>query len=256
MLSVRCHKALRSTAIVIAVLSVLVLPSCRKPTYKVVAGKEGYTHVISKGETLESVAEKYYGDRELGKALGAYNGLDPFKPLVPGTTLLIPFSRDDLDKLKASNESSMFYNKGTVLAKTGQYEEALPLLESAVEADPSNVDAWFNLALVYNKTERTERGLPILKDLVRAFPSDVGYHYSLGAGMRQVGELDDALEEFKKALAYDPDYRDAQYALALTFEDLGKKKQAIRALERYLELDQESVWSQEARLRLENLKGR
>jgi tetratricopeptide (TPR) repeat protein len=250
------HKCLSRIAIGLSVAALLFVPSCRKPAYRVIAGREGYTHVISKNETLESIAEKYYGERALGPALAAYNGIDPLAPLVPGETLIIPFNRADLDNLKASQESSMLYNKGTVLAKTGQYDEAMPLLESAVEADPTNVDAWYNLALVYNKLDRTERGLPILENLSKTFPSNRAYHYSLGAGLRQVGKMDEALEEFNKALEADPQYREAQYALALTYEELGKKMQALRAWERYLDIDQDSVWSQEARLHLETLKGR
>src|SRR5512136_275256 len=72
---------------------VLAIPSCRKPVpaYTVVAAKEGNTHVVVRGETLESIARKYYGDPGLGKALGEYNGFDLNKPLEPGQTLIVPF---------------------------------------------------------------------------------------------------------------------------------------------------------------------
>jgi tetratricopeptide (TPR) repeat protein len=251
------HTEVRLRICLVPTLILLLLsPSCRKPTYKVIASKEGYTHVITKGETLESIAERYYKDRSLGKSLGEYNGLDPLKPMEPGGTLIIPFDTSELEKIKRTQEAYVLYNRGTVLARTGQYGEASRYLESAVEADPSHVDAWYNLALTYNKLEKSERAIAILDRLIQSFPSEKTYHYSLGAALRQTSKGKAALDEFKKALEIDPDYREAQYAIALTFENLGRKKEARREWERYLDLDPDSQWSEEARVHLENLEGR
>jgi tetratricopeptide (TPR) repeat protein len=239
-------------------LVAVLLGSCRKapPTYKIFAGKEGYTHMISRGETLEGIAERYYGDSQLGKALGEYNGLDPTDPLQPGTTLLVPFDRSELEMIKTIHEAQVLYNKGTMLARTEQYEDALHYLESAVAVSPAHIDAWYNLALVYNKLERFELARDILQKLVNSFPSEKTYHYGLGASLRGLTRGKDALGRFKKALEIDPEYKEAQYALALTYEDLGKHKKAMREWQRYLELDRESIWSEEAKLRLDKLERR
>jgi tetratricopeptide (TPR) repeat protein len=240
--------------ILICVAVILIIaPSCRRPTYKVVAGKEGYTHTVSRGETLESIAEMYYGDKDLGKALGEYNGVDPLSRIESGTTLIVPFDRDELEKIKAMQDAYVMYNRGTVLARTGQYEEAMRYLERSVEADPTLVDAWYNLALVYQKQQRPEKALTILKRLSDNFPSEKAYHYSLGAIWRQMDKGKEALKEFEKALELDSEYREAQFALARTYEDLGKRKQAIKAWERYLVIDPDSAWSDEARMRLDRL---
>ncbi len=243
------------TPLFVLMLLLLALSCHRKPV-KVVVGKEGYTHVISKGETLESIAEHYYGDASLGKALGQYNGMDPLKPLEPGTTLLVPFDRKELENIKASQDASIVYNRGTVLARTGQYEQALNYLEQAVEMDPTLVDAWYNLALVYHHLERPEKALPILRNLCQNYPREKTFHYSLGATWRQMDQNEEALKEFKLALEIDPQYREAQYALALTLEALGKGRKAIKAWERYLEMDADSVWADEARMHLERLRRR
>lgn len=246
-----------STCLLLALLLISV-PSCRKsvPTYRIVAGKEGYTHSISTGETLESIAERYYGDRSLGKALGEYNGLDPTRPLESGNTLLVPFDQAELDKIRSAQEAQLLYNRGTMLARTGQYEDAVPYLEQAVEASPAYVDAWYNLALAYQRLDRLEESGDILQRLVNSFPSEHTYRYSLGAVLRDKEKYRDALGQFRKALEGDPLYAEAQYALALTYEDLGKHSQARREWERYLEMDPDSIWSEEARLHLESLRSR
>ena len=234
------------------------LPSCRKPapTYTIVAGKEGYTHTVSGGETLESIAERYYGDPGLGKALAEYNAMDPLEPLKPGNTLLIPFDKTELEEIRSVQEARMLYNRGTMLARTGQYEDAVAFLEQAVETSPAYVDAWYNLALAYQRLKQLGKAREILARLADSFPSEKAYHYSLGAVLRDGGNLQEALEEFEAVLELDPAYKEAQYALALTYEDLGKTGDAGSAWERYLELDPDSSWSEEARLHLENLGAR
>jgi tetratricopeptide (TPR) repeat protein len=256
MLSTRPAKIHYSISIILVLMLLAVSPTCRKPGYKMVVGKEGYTHMISRGETLESIAEKYYGERNLGKALGEYNNIDPLKALQPGTTLLVPFDTSELEKIRRTQEAYVYYNRGSVLARTGQYEEALRYLESAVEADPSHVDAWYNLALTYDRLEKSEKAIAILERLTDSYPSEKAYHYSLGASLRSTGKNKEALEAFERALDIDQGYREAQFALALTCEKLGKRKQAKREWERYLELDQDSQWSEEARAHLERLGGR
>lgn len=236
----------------------LFAASCGKPpeTYKIFAGKEGYTHKISEGETLESIAMRYYRDARLGQALGEYNGLDPTEPLVVGTTLLVPFDRSELHEIQTLHEANVLYNKGTMLARTGQYDEAIRYLEAAVAQSPAHVDAWYNLALVYNKLDKYEMARDILEKLAASFPADPAYHYSLGATMRGLLEDKAAVKQFETALDIYPEYKEAQYALALTYQGMGKHRKAAREWRRYLEIDPESAWSEEARLHLEQLEGR
>jgi tetratricopeptide (TPR) repeat protein len=244
--------------IILLVLSGLALSfACQKPrpTYHVEAAREGYTHVIVEGETLESIAEKYYGEPSLGKALGEYNNIDVLKTLEPGVTLLVPFDASGLVEITRRNEGYVAYNRGTMLARTGQYEEALPYLEKAVAADPGNSDAWHNLAVTYQRLGRTDEALPVLERLTGSVSSEKTYLYSYGSVLRTVDRKKDALKAFKKAIEIDPEYREAQYALAVTLEDLGRLKQARREWGRYLEIDPDSVWSEEARIHFKNLGG-
>jgi tetratricopeptide (TPR) repeat protein len=245
----------RALGVLLAILVATL--ACQKPPpiYKVVAAKEGETHLVVEGETLQSIAEKYYGDSTLGGALGEYNNLDPLEPIGPGRTLLVPFDASVLVKIARTNEGYVAYNRGTMLARTGQYPEALPYLEKAVAADPSNSDAWHNLAVTYQKLGRNEDALRILDRLTRAHGSEKTYHYSRGSVLRALAKKGDALKAFKRAVEIDPEYREAQYALAITLEDLGKGKQARQAWKRYVEIDEDSVWSEEARVHLKNLGG-
>jgi tetratricopeptide (TPR) repeat protein len=253
MLWERAKGPLPRLALAALVIVLILTPSCGKKKYEVVVGKEGYTHMVSKGETLEEIAVEYYGDARLAKALGDYNGVDPFMGLRPGTTLLVPYDTSELEEIARTHEADILYNKGTVLAQTGQYEDARPYLERAVDADPSNSDAWYNLAVTYTNLGKLEQAEGILEKLLESYPSEAAYHYSLGVILKEKDKKKDALKEFKRARDLDPAYTEAQYAVALTLEQLGKKKDAIREWEKYLELDADSVWAEEARVHLDGL---
>jgi tetratricopeptide (TPR) repeat protein len=249
----RAKEPLPRLAIAGLVVVLLLASSCGRKKYQVVVGKEGYTHMVSKGETLEEIAEEYYGDVRLAKALGEYNGIDPFVGLTPGTTLLVPYDTSELEEIARTHEANMLYNKGTVLAQTAQYEDARPYLERAVEADPSNSDAWYNLAVTYTNLGKLEQAQSILEKLLESYPSQETYHYSLGVTLKKNGKKKGALKEFERARDLNPAYAEAQYAIALTLEQLDKKRDAVREWERYLELDSDSVWAEEARAHLESL---
>jgi tetratricopeptide (TPR) repeat protein len=51
---------------------------------------EFVTHVVKAGETLSSLAERYYGDRSRSEVIWETNRLPPGKPLAVGSTLRIP----------------------------------------------------------------------------------------------------------------------------------------------------------------------
>jgi tetratricopeptide (TPR) repeat protein len=51
---------------------------------------DSVTHTVRAGETLGSIAERYYGDRSRGEVIWETNRLPAGRPLVVGTTLKIP----------------------------------------------------------------------------------------------------------------------------------------------------------------------
>jgi tetratricopeptide (TPR) repeat protein len=51
---------------------------------------EYVTHTVRAGETLGSLADRYYGDRSRSEVIWESNGLPPGRPLVVGSTLKIP----------------------------------------------------------------------------------------------------------------------------------------------------------------------
>jgi tetratricopeptide (TPR) repeat protein len=110
-------------------------------------------------------------------------------------------------------------NLGNLVYRGGELEEARRLYERALEHDPVQPEARYNLA-------------NCLEDL---------------------GETEAAITELRKVCATAPDFPDAHYNLGIMLAQLGGSAQAKQHLERYLELDAASDWASHARTYLEQI---
>lgn len=117
--------------------------------------------------------------------------------------------------------SAAWTNLGNVLEATGERPAARAAYERALGLDPDQPEARFNLA-------------NLLSD---------------------EGELDLALAEYRRVIAACPDFADACFNAALVCERLGRRQEMTQRLERYLELDPDSPWADEARKLLAELAG-
>jgi len=111
------------------------------------------------------------------------------------------------------------YELGGAYILAGRHQDAIPLLEAALEAEPENPMIWINLGAAH-------LGNPILatseqqKQAIRAFeksleldPAAPSVHYNLGLIFVHRGDNDLAQAAFRHALRVNPQDRDARYWL-------------------------------------------
>jgi cytochrome c-type biogenesis protein CcmH/NrfG len=102
----------------------------------------------------------------------------------------------------------------------------------------------FNRSLIYLEMAEREAGAT----------SEV--HNDLGVAYLESGDtsrIERAAAEFRHALRMDPDSATAVFNLATFYERTGAAAQAEAQWKRYLELDSETSWAEEARSRLQGL---
>jgi tetratricopeptide (TPR) repeat protein len=81
-------------------------------------------------------------------------------------------------------------------------------------------------------------------------PGNALAHFNLGSLLDEAGQLGPARDHLQIAVRLDPHHGDAHYNLAIIFEKLGAFREAGRHWQRYIELDPTSPWCQYARERL------
>jgi tetratricopeptide (TPR) repeat protein len=209
-------------------------------------------HRVGEDESLEDIAENYYGNPNRADDLREYNELGAGAP-GSGMYIHIPLTRAELRALERREQARVPYNEGLKLAARGAYVDAVERFKTALSVDPDFLDARYNLGVTYQNMKAYDQALEQYKKLARERKDEPKYIFAAGYCHFYMDRYDQAVKWFDKVLALDPDHAQAQFALAATYEKQGDAAQARKAWRRYLEIDGGSEWAVEARKRLESL---
>jgi len=232
--------------------AVIVLAGCSR------YGKPGegdavYVHTVEEGESLQDIADDYYGDPARAEWLRDFNDLED-APLKVGSDIRVPMNEKDLERRKQRELAQPPYNAGLAQAEKGAYLEAVQYFIEALEVDDDFIDAHYNLGVTYQKLKQYDKALGELKVAARARPDAAEYQFALGTSYFYLQKYRDASGAFETAIEIDPTYRKAQYSLAISYEKLNQHAKARQAWLRYLEIDRDSVWAVEAQKHLDDLQ--
>jgi tetratricopeptide (TPR) repeat protein len=221
------------------------------------AGEERVlVHVVGEGDTVEDIADDYYGDRGRARDIRRFNDIGRGEEAAAGAKLRIPMKPKDMETLERRRSARVPYDRGIDLAAKGSFLDATVKFREAIELDPRFAEAHFNLGVAYQRIKANKKALDELREAVRLHPDDADYRYAVGGAYFHLERYDRAVGEFERAIALDPFHAKARYSLAATLEKLGRVEEARRAWERYLQVDDSSEWADEARARLEKLRSR
>lgn len=210
-------------------------------------------HTISRGETIESIAEDYYGTARAKQYLVGVNSLpEGYEPEV-GNVIEVPVGEVDLVRHARRTEAKILYNQGTLLAAAGDYAKAQDRFTESLRADPRFADAGYNLGVVLLASGDPGRASAVLEQVLVLRPDDALTRFALGKAYFDSERLDDALASFDTATELDPEMEEARFARAVALLELGHTADAIYALDQYLRLFPDGVWADSARGKLEGL---
>jgi tetratricopeptide (TPR) repeat protein len=101
-----------------------------------------------------------------------------------------------LDDALPLHSEQPYLNLGTLLVKSGQTEEAVPLLTRACAIAPSSSKAHYQLAKAYFDLTRFEDARLEAETTIRLDPNESSNHYLLGRIYQRSGEVELAKEQF------------------------------------------------------------
>jgi len=214
---------------------------------------EVISHTVSPGETLASIADDYYGAPGAASYLADVNNLNDGFAFATGITLEVPVGPDDIERYRRRTEAKIIYNRGTMLAQAGDHLKAQEEFATALEVDPSFVDAAYNLGVVLLAAGDTERAVAVLEQTVAMRPDEPLTEFALGKAHFDAGRTINALVHFDRAVELDPSLEDARFARAVALLEIGRRDSAIVALDSYLREFPDGVWAAEARSELTRL---
>ncbi|WP_263452489.1 tetratricopeptide repeat protein [Hyalangium gracile] len=145
----------------------------------------------------------------------------------------------ELEKAKEEDPRSVTIpiTLGAVLYEKGDMPNAEKNLSLALTREPSNHEALYYLAMVKAKRAEFTGAIEQMKLAVDKAPKRPDYHYALGEIYRKDERFAEAIEEWKKTIELDPKKADAYEALGRVYLDTGKIEDAITSLESALTVD-------------------
>jgi tetratricopeptide (TPR) repeat protein len=130
-------------------------------------------------------------------------------------------------------------NLGIVFLGQGKVDEAISLLQSAVDLRPDNSPAHENLAKALLQKGRVADALVHYRKLLELQPDNMEIHNIVGTVLVQQGRIAEGAEEWQKVLAVEPDNGNAMSNLAWVFAT--SPEQSVRDGPRAVQLAEQAV---------------
>src|SRR5438309_4776926 len=125
------------------------------------------------------------------------------------------------------------------------------IMDSVAKGEPSAPLAYARLLL--SESEKPPEALKYMRRVLIASPESAEAHNDLGVCLIQQDKVEDAIDEFETALKYKVDMAEALFNRALCYQRLLLRDSATADLSRFLEIEREEDWRDEARRRLDEV---
>ena len=245
---------LRAAAATTAVLALLA--GCAGPPMR--TGSDSRTirivsHKVAAGETVESIADDFYGTADAAGYLRRVNDMPADTTPDPGAVLDVPVGEEDIERYDRRTRAKVHYNRGILLAEHDDLERAADEFRESLRVDPRFADAGHNLGVVLLATGETDRAAAIFRQAVALRPEAPDYRYALAAALLEAGRPAEALEELERTLAMAPEHEDARFSRALALLELGRDDEAVFHLDAYIREFPAGRWTARARTLLREI---
>lgn len=138
------------------------------------------------------------------------------------------------DSLKAENQFLL----AKVASKKGNYELALDHYDNAlIDADGEMVDAWLNRGVILKKLGQFDEAEQSYLRALELKPKYTGAWYNLGLVRTVNKDIQGAIAAYQACLEYDPFNYKAKYNLGILYRDTDQINKAITAWEQAIEID-------------------
>ncbi|MCK9304868.1 MAG: tetratricopeptide repeat protein [Bacteroidales bacterium] len=121
----------------------------------------------------------------------------------------------------------VWFNVGTLYARSKNYDKALEAFEYAIALNPENSSAIYNKAIVYIDTFRYETGIRTFKELLKHEPGNIYAMITIADASLKIDDPESARLYYKMALETDPQDIDANTGIANLYMKQGDYYNAL-----------------------------
>jgi tetratricopeptide (TPR) repeat protein len=126
---------------------------------------------------------------------------------------------------------------GATLGSAGQQEEALSVLQHAIEHEPDNALLWYEQALIESRSGKPDKAVADLRKALQLKPDFADAQNNLGTTLAQMGDQQGAEAAFRAALTINPYDAGTRANLGRLLAGEADWKQAAFQLQKAVQLD-------------------
>ena len=138
---------------------------------------------------------------------------------------------------KSKIEVSNLLHDAMLDVEDGRYQQAVPLLQQALQEQPNMAIALMQLGIAQTGLKNYPEALEPLRKAVELLPDSGMGHYDLGLALYQTGDWKGAAPQFEAAVARAPRWADAHFSLASVYARIDRVTDALTELDTALSLN-------------------
>lgn len=139
--------------------------------------------------------------------------------------------------LANSSDPDILLAAGAVLGRAGRHEQAIPFLKKAIDIQPADAEAHYDLGRAYSMVKDSDRAQPQLEEAVKLKPGFYEAELLLGTLLADAGRSDDAIKHLRAATQVRLDNPRVLLLLGLQYFQQRYYADAIKVLEKAVRLD-------------------
>lgn len=198
----------------------------------------------------------YFHKGEFEKALNDYNKALSISPKLQiaeyNKQELIKILETDkkyselLSKTDTHKDYKYYFNLGIQESKLGNSNEALIAYNKTIELNPEFAPVYMFIGILEFQKENYEKAYEYYTKSIKldAEMTDAYFNRAqivFATKTEDKTELEAALTDLKKSVELDKKFVDAYYSMAVIYKNLGDYKSAIEALDKILDIDEQSI---------------
>ena len=138
--------------------------------------------------------------------------------------------------LDRHEEADIYLKIGTDFAQSRRSEDAVVALKKALEIQPNDAAAWFQLGMAHLGQQAMGASVEAFEKSKSLGNDAFELHFHLAEALADSDRHDDAIRELELAIGQKPDHAEAFYRLGTGLDRVKRYEDAVKAFQRAIEL--------------------
>lgn len=126
---------------------------------------------------------------------------------------------------------------GVIANQTNNRESAVDLISRAIAINPNYAAAHSNIGLAFQELNQFEKAIASYDRAIEIQPDFSLAYYNRGNSLQRVKRFDEAIESYKRSIDISPDYPEAHCNLAIAFQELKRYEESIESFDKAIAIN-------------------